>query len=83
MQLVQPSSNSHTPKRIELIYMEKHLNGDLKAEYCKHKVFAYKRLAALGGTIGSLIFQKNKIVGAFLGAGAGLGLLALCLSSQK
>ncbi len=79
MQLVQPSSNSHTPKRIELIYMEKHL----KAEYCKHKVFAYKRLAALGGTIGSLIFQKNKIVGAFLGAGAGLGLLALCLSSQK
>ena len=31
--------------------MESHLNGGLKAEYCKHKVFAYKRLAALGNVI--------------------------------
>ena len=45
--LAQRSSNTNTPKNMRPYTWKNHLNGSLKAEYCKHKVFAYKRLAAL------------------------------------
>ena len=40
--------------------MEKHLNGGLKAEYCKHKVFVYKRLIALDTRTGKTIIDNDR-----------------------
>ena len=40
--------------------MESHLNGGLKAEYCNHKVFAYKRLIALDTRTAKTIIDNGR-----------------------